>query len=418
MKINIHFVRLALLLSMVTGAQASEKCSITETFPGPSIGAGISRDNWLSPAYLRFGATHADQFMRVREIHCPHPRTPLAAARTAIDLSTITGTDPLDKTPRSLEFLLDTRLYANGIIVLSHNEILAERYWNGLAKDKPQLLQDGGRAVLTLLGAIAVEQGKLGATQPITRSLPALERMTSLRKISVRRFLDPEPFFDWTPLQIQAWGSASGWTGTDGKGIRTWLTQIDWKRRTSTGDTRRTTIAPEDDLLVWMSASAFQTPTSQVMADTLLTELKPEAPVYWLSDAQGTEVAGGIAFSLRDLARLGKLLIDARNGSHSVIPKWFIDTLLAPGKARSIAQSSAYTIAPTEVQRFGFIRLKPTANEYVLLGGHGTSLYLDIDRQIVIAILATHPAKDGSAVTEPLMETWRRLLANIQLSGS
>ena len=418
MKINIYLGRLALLLAMIGGAQASEKCSITETFPGPSTGAGISRDNWLSPAYQRYGATHADQFMPIREIRCPHPRTPLVTARTTLDLNAITGTDPFDKTSRSLEFLLDTRLYANGIIVLSRNEILAERYWNDLAKDKPQLLQDGSRAVLALLGAIAIEQGKLGATQPITRSLPSLAKTTSLRKISVRRFLDPEAFFAWTPAQMQAWTNASGWTGNDSKGVRTWLTQTDWKRRPVAGDARRTTIAPEDDLLAWMIASAFEMPTAQVMANTLLPELKPESPVYWLTDTQGTDLAGGIAFSLRDLARFGKVLIDARNSGHSAVPKWFVETLLAPSKARNVTQDRAYVIAPTEVQRFGFIRLKPTANEYVLLGGHGTSLYLDFDRQIVIAILATHPAKDGPVVTDTLIETWQRILANVHTSGS
>mgnify|MGYP002146899841 CR=1 FL=1 len=134
--------------------------------------------------------------------------------------------DPLDGQPRNLGFLLDSRLAVDGLVVLRNGRLVAERYRNGLAADKPRLLLEASRPLLNLLGAISISQGKLAADKPVTRYLPALASSGGLRKISLQRLLDGDESLAWPPEDLAAWRQAGGWTGSQaGSDMRAWLTQ-------------------------------------------------------------------------------------------------------------------------------------------------------------------------------------------------
>jgi CubicO group peptidase (beta-lactamase class C family) len=163
--------------------------------------------------------------------------------------------------------------------------------------------------------------------------------------------------------------------------------------------------SPEDDLLAWVLADSNGMPLSRLFCEQLLVRAKPEHAVLWLSDAQGVELAGGLGLSLRDFARLGQQLVDARSSrNRSKIPNWFIEALVAPPALRGAEISG---LGKGSERRYGFVRLAGAAQRVALIGSHGTSLYVDFDKRLVVATFASYPGAHSPAELALLEQVWK-----------
>ncbi|MFT3848857.1 MAG: serine hydrolase [Propionivibrio sp.] len=419
-----HAMALLLLLPALTVSvpvSAAESCAIeTVGKSGLPAGAWLNQDNWLSPEYLRAGLQAPGNFMASKKIGSASAPLPLKRAPQALDLARTTTTDPLDQAKRSLAFLLGTRLAADGFLAMRNGRVVSEQYWNGLSAPQARPLLGGTRPVLSLLGEMAVAQGKLAADRSVVRYVPALSAQTGLRKLSLQRLLEGDSRLAWSAADLDGWRGASGWTaGTGTGGVRDWLAQPErWNIGFSDARPKLGEATPEDDLLAWTLAEAYQAPLAQVLCDSLLTRLRPENPVLWLTDGEGTELSAGLALSLRDLARFGQLLIDARvAGNRSKIPAWFIETLTASSGARKAKPSEVDGLTRGSELRYGFVHLGGAANRIALLGPYGNSLYIDFDRRLVVALYASYPKEYSPSLLATLEQLWEAVGAATQPAG-
>lgn len=399
------------LLSMLIAAGASaanQSCQFEQVPLGAQkLGPWIDKSNWLSIANQRLSLQAGEVFMPAWRLAPGGSATKVAAKQRQVDA--LSSIDPLDGTRRDLGFLLDSRLYADGLIILRNGQIVTERYRNGLAPDKPRLLLEATRPLLNLLGAISISQGKLSADKSVVRYLPSLTASAGLRKMSVQRLLENEEQHVWSPGELDIWAQAAGWTTKlPGSGIRSWLAQTGrWDKALLEAEVPVLAAAPEDDLLAWTLAESNAMPLSRLFCQQLMARAQPEHPVLWLSDAQGVELASGLALSLRDFAKLGQLLVDARTSrNRGKIPSWFIETLTAssglrPGEIKGLAKGSE--------RRYGFVHLGGAANRVALIGSHGTSLFIDFDRRLVIALFATRPGDNSAALLATLEQVWKTI---------
>ena len=163
--------------------------------------------------------------------------------------------------------------------------------------------------------------------------------------------------------------------------------------------------SPDDDLLAWLLAESNATPLSRLFCEQLQSRLKPEHPVLWLTDPQGVELADSLALSLRDFSRLGNVLLEARNTrQRSRIPGWFTETLTASAGLRS---PEIPGLAKGSEARYGFIHLGGESNRAALIGPHGTSLYVDFDRRLVIALYGSYPVASSPLLLATLEQFWK-----------
>ena len=401
---------IALLFVSVSSAvlAATPTCQFAKLPAGEQkLGQWIDKGNWLAIENQRLTLQSAPIFMPAWHLPPPPERQLTVVPEHSLD--DLPAVDPLDSKPRNLGFLLDSRLAVDGLVVLRNGQFIAERYRNGLTPDRPRLLLETTRPLLNLLGAISVSQGKLAADKSVTRYLPGLATSGNLRKMSIQRLLDGEEHYAWTPAEITAWRQSAGWEdGAARNSIRGWLAQIDhWdksliERRHALG-----AAMPEDDLLAWVLAEGNGQPLSRLFCEQLLLRTRPEHEVLWLSDMQGVELADGLALSLRDFARIGQMIVEARSSrSRTKIPGWYIETLVASTGMRA-AEITGLTKGSE--MRYGFIHLGGAPNRVALIGTHGTSLYLDFDKRLVIAIFATYPPPYTPAMLALLEQTWRAI---------
>lgn len=398
-------VVLFLLLLPPAAPAAAPGCQFDKLPAGErKLGPWIDQRNWLDIENQRLTLQSATTFMPAWRL-APATGRP-AAARAARPLEDLPAVDPLDGQARSLGFLLDSRLAADGIVVLRNGRVVAERYRNGLADDRPRLLLDATRPLLNLLGAIGVSQGKLAADKSVSRHIPALAASASLRKLSIQRLLDANERRAWPPEELAAWRRAAGWReGGGDEGIRSWLAQPNlWDKPLPGGPDAGATATPEDDLLAWALAESNGRPLARLFCEQLLLPARPEHEVLWLSDAQGVELANGLALSPRDFARLGQLLVEARGSrKRTRIPAWFVETLLASSGLRT---GDIKGLAKGSELRYGFVHLGGAPNRVALVGTHGTSLYLNFDQRLVIASFASYPQAHTPAMLALLEQVW------------
>ena len=400
----------ALLLLIATqNTAANPACQFeAQARGGQRIGQWIDRGNWLAGEHLRLTLAAGPTFMPSVRLMPGKPAALRSAGRN-LDFDRIKASDPLDGTARTLGFLLDSRLQADGLVVLHNGRLLAERYRNGLRAEDQRLLLQANRPILNLLGAISVSQGKLAADRSLSRYLPALSAQNGLRRLSIQRLLDGNESMNWSADEISGWHEAAGWTkGAPSSDVRTWLAAPGrWDFPLETQKLVTLPAAPEDDLLAWLLAESNKMPLSRLVCEQLLGRLNPEHPVLWMTDDQGIELAGGLALSLRDFSRLGQLLLDARSSrTRGRIPGWFIETLTASSGLRS---GQIPGLARGSERRYGFIHLGGEPNRVVLVGAHGSSLYIDFDRRLVIALYASHPAVESPAQLATLEQFWNTL---------
>lgn len=393
--------------------QAADQC-VMEHVPkrAQRVGPWIDQDNWLAPEYLRFGLQPVHGFMPMLKIRTSAAPIPLKAAPKPLVLDKIKSTDPLDQQPRDLAFLLDTRLYADGLVVIRNGQVVSEQYWHGLSPEQPRLLLGATRPFLSMMGAMAVAQGKLMPDRSIIRHVAALSSQTGLRKLSIQRLLEANTRFEWTAQELNEWYVASGWMfGKEESDARAWLQQPErWTREFADAPNSTADLFPDGDLLAWALAESYQEPLSQVFCDNVLARLRPENPVVWLTDQRGTELSGGLGFSLRDFARFGQLLIETRNNrNRSKIPSWFIETLTASSGMRKTSLSNLVGFSNGSELRYGFVHLGGAPNRIAILGPHGNSLYVDFDSRLVIGLFAAYPRDRNPAMLATLEQVWESL---------
>ena len=388
---------------------AAESCSIQQ-FSKAQQGAGawINQDNWLSPENLRFSAQATQLFMPQLIIKSTIAPAARPSQYRLLDINNTQAQDPLNKQQRSIRFLLDTRLYADGFLVLRNGRIMGEEYWHGLTAQQPRLLLGTGRPLLSLMGAMAITQGKLTADKSVIRYVPALAGQTGLRKLSIQRLLDANTPFEWSLKEISEWQAASGWKpGTNGGDVRAWLSTADRWERDFAGKTNNPDAGPEGDLLAWVLAESYRAPLARVFCENVLSRLRPENPMFWLTDSKGTELSDGLGMSLRDFARFGEMLIEARNNrNRSKIPSWFIETITSSAAGQKTnAPELAALPAGSEI-RYGFIHLGAKPTRIAIIGAYGNSLYVDFDQRLVIAIFASYPSNRSANMLATLEQIW------------
>lgn len=409
-----------MLLSLALPLQAAEQCAIEPVHKSlHPLGPWIDQDNWLAPENLRIGLQSAGSFMPRLKITAPVSPEALRPAPHQLDFEKIKATDPLDQQQRDLGFLLDTRLYADGLLVLRNGKVLSERYWNGLTAEQPRLLLGGTRPILSLMGAVAVAQGNLSPDKSVIRYIPALSTQTGLRKLSIQRLLEGSSQFLWSPQEIADWQAAGGWkSGKAAGGIRTWLNQPDrWERDFANEQVDMTDIAPDGDLLAWALAESKRQPLANIFCEAVLGKLRPEHPVFWLTDPQGIELSGGLALSLGDFARFGQMLLEAGTGvNRSRIPSWFIETLISSRGMRKTNPPELAGLKKGSESRYGFVHLGGEPNRVAILGPYGNSLYVDFDRRLVIAIFSAYPKNRSAGMLATIEQVWETLGAATQPS--
>jgi CubicO group peptidase (beta-lactamase class C family) len=419
--------RRLLVLSMTLAAGLSaaaepDACSYRRTTPSRADAAGspVTRNNWLAVEHLRVGLSSPERFMPGVAMRSAGRGPALSRAEPSIDIDRITAVDPDDGSEKSLRFLLETRLYTDGIIVLSGEQIVLEYYGPGFEPGAARLLLQGTRAFLTTLLAASADRGRYSREKSVVRLLPDLAKEANLRKTSVQRLIDGRSGLMWSPEDRRQWLAATGWAAAATRpsaGLRAWFkARKSWPRDDALPVSEMG--GPEGELLVWMLENASKQSVSRVFCESVLSAIGAEDEAFWATDPAGTELADGLALSLRDLARFGLALINARikAGTGPMAPKWFAESLASAVTRSDPPPAELDKLGEDSAWRYRFLSLG-RAHQAAIVGPFGNSLFMDFDRKIVVAIFASFPKDYSPLALTSLRNVWSAIARAIPPKG-
>ncbi|MGE5639217.1 MAG: serine hydrolase domain-containing protein [Clostridia bacterium] len=355
-------------------------------FPSPPD-AQVTLANWRTAPFNRWAFHH------VREI--------VPSAEIANDPA---GVAPLEGSARShpaLDALFD-ETGTDGLLVLRHGRLAYERYANGMTPESPHILMSVTKSMLGLLAGILEARGILRLEAKVTSILPELAG-SAYEDATVRQLLDMRAgiAFDEDYLAtsgpIVEYRKATGWNplapGDTPSDLRAFLPSLRTKEGAHGGPFKYT--SPNTDLLGWAIERAAGRRYADLMSELLWKPLGAERSAYITVDRLGApRCAGGMCVTLRDLARVGRLVLEqGSRGAREIVPARWIADLESGGDPKAWSAGNLVEhFGPRPMRyRSKWYLIEEPAKPKVLFGWgiHGQHVFIDRANGLVVAKLSS-----------------------------
>jgi CubicO group peptidase (beta-lactamase class C family) len=342
----------------------------------------ITLANWQDPQHTAWSYRHMRELVTTARVRRGDPASPLAEA-------------PSPPTGLAAERLLEDER-TDGVIVLSHGEVVLEAYRRGQQPDDVHLMQSVSKSITGSLAGILVERGALVPEEPVTKYVPELEG-SSFDGASVRDLLDmrsgtrfnedyDDPTSDIRDSEVQF-----GWTPGErpAPDSLTYIAGLGNHREHGGRFEYRSILT---DLLGLVIERASGMPYAETLGRELWAPMGAETDAYVTVDAEGFAVAdGGLCVTLRDLARFGRMILDrgAVDGRQIVPADWLDDTLAgAADSAAAFAQDEHIVSMPGGHYRNQWW-IPAGGRVFLGMGIHGQFLWVDRGTGTVVAVHST-----------------------------
>jgi len=304
----------------------------------------------------------------------------------------------------------------DALLVLHRDKIVYEHYDRGMDRYSPHILMSVSKSLLGIVAGILEDKGILDTEEQVTTYLPELSN-TAYQGATVRHLLDMRtgvefdedylatsgPIVDyrkstnWNPLE-------PGETPTD---LRSFFNQLTTKKHEHGMQFSYT--SPNTDLLGWVIERTTGETYASVLRNCLWQPMGAEYSGYITVDRLGApRAAGGICTTLRDLARVGRLIVNGGKGDNNkpvISTQWIKDTQTCGNRdAWDNGNFAAdFPDLPMSYRSKWYVlhaRPEDEATWLVALGIHGQNIYIDIDNEFVMIKFASHsqPLEPSSGI--------------------
>ena len=364
--------------------------------------------NFFSFPKLRWSVCHLREFLPTEEISrgtgAPVPLTypsPAEFADLAREIDALTFM-PIDgDTPMTWEQSLYAN-YTDGMLILHKGEVVYERYFGCLEEDGKHAIMSMTKSITGLLGEILVAEGVLDDTLLVRDVIPEIGD-SAFASATVRQVMDmttgvqysenySDPNADiW--IYSRAASPLPKPEGYDGpNGYWEYLQQV--KPEGNHGDAfHYKTI--NSDMLGWMISRVTGKAVTDLASERLWRRMGAEMDAYQTVDGKGVPFAGGgVTAGLRDLGRLGQLMLNGGeiNGER-LFPAEVVETIAAGGNPSKFA---GFKTIPNGSYTSQWWVFHNDHGAYAARGVHGQTIYVDPTAEMVLVRLASFPqAQNG-----------------------
>lgn len=403
-------------------AQASDPRAIgwMEGFPPPPDKMITQPDSdYFSFPKLRWSVCHLREFLPTEQIGrglgAPVPLEYLPPAafadmRQAIDrLSFLPmGGD----SPMSWEQSLYAN-YTDGILILHRGRVVYERYFGCLEEDGQHAAMSMTKSVTGLLAEILVVEGALDDTRPVREIVPEIGD-SAFATATVRQVMDMTTGVryseDYSDPNADIWlysAAASplpkpaGYAGPDG--YWEYLQQVEPEGAHGDAFHYKTI---NSDMLGWIISRVSGQPVTDLASDRLWRRMGAEQDAYQTVDGKGVPFAGGgISAGLRDLGRLGLLMLNEGtiNGNR-LFPAEVVRNIRAGGDP---AKFGGFPTIPGGSYTSQWWVFHDDHGAFAARGVHGQTIYVDPTAEMVLVRFASFPRAQNGLIDPTSLPAYR-----------
>ncbi|MEM9474175.1 MAG: serine hydrolase [Pseudomonadota bacterium] len=364
--------------------------------------------NYFSFPKLRWSVCHLREFLPTEQISrglaAPVPLSypsPADFAQLRADIDALTFTPIGGDSTMTWEQSLFAN-YTDGMLILHRGEVVYERYFGCLEEDGKHAIMSMTKSITGLLGEILVAEGVLDDTALVRDVIPEIGT-SAFATATVREVMDMTTGVqyseDYSDRNADIWlysaaasplPKAPDYTGPDG--YWEYLQQV--PPEGAHGDAfHYKTI--NSDMLGWMISRVTGKSVTELASERLWRRIGAEQDAYQTVDGKGVPFAGGgITAGLRDLGRLGQLML---NGGEINGDRLFAASVVeAIGQGGDRSKFGGFPTIPTGSYTSQWWVFHNDHGAYAARGVHGQTIYVDPTAEMVLVRLASFPqAQNG-----------------------
>ena len=295
--------------------------------------------------------------------------------------------------------------YTDGVVVLHHGRIVYEHYAGCLREDGKHGAMSVTKSLTGLLAEILVAEGRLDDSARVDSIVPELAG-SAFGDATVRQVMDMTTALDYSEdyadpkADVWVYSAAAsplpkpaGYAGPVG-----YFQYLQTVRKAGGHGEAFGYKTVNTDALGWIISRVTGQSVSDQVSERFWRRLGMEQSAYYTVDSLGTPFAGGgLSAGLRDLARLGQLVLDeGRLDGEQLFPAEAVRSLRGGGDKRAFARAG-YKSLPGGSYRGMWWIFHNRHGAFAARGVHGQTIYIDPTAQMVIVRFASHPAAGNSA---------------------
>ena len=391
-------------------------------FP-PDPHGQVTLANWRTSPFNRWAFQHVRELVPSADI--PNdPATVLELPSDPVDLGTLSIESDGGGLLSFDAFLDETS--TDGLVIISRGRVVFEYYANGMTPETPHILMSVSKSLLGLLAGVLTARGDLEPDRPVTDVLPEIAG-TAYKGATIRQLLDMRAgiAFDEDYLAsagpIIAYRKATNWQPLEPGEAPSDLRSF-YREMTESGgphDGPFSYVSPNTDLLGWVIERATGRRYADLMSELIWKPMGAGGSAYITVDRLGApRCAGGLCATVRDLARVGQLIVEGgARGRAEIIPEGWLDDIIEGGDPEAWAGGNFADYFPGVPMRYRSQWYVQDGEAPVLfgLGIHGQYLFVDRTHGIVMSKVSSQALPlDGEriALTMRAVSRIRRFLVS------
>ena len=297
--------------------------------------------------------------------------------------------------------------YSDGVLVLHHGRVVYERYAGCLTEHTLHAAMSVTKSLTGLLGEILVAESKLDEKALVGTLIPELKG-SAFGDATVRQVMDMTTALDYSEdyadPKAEVWTYAEagsplpkppGYTGP--RSYFDYLMTVKKKGQHGEAFGYKTVNA---DALGWLIARTTGKSVAKELSERIWNRIGTEREAFYTVDSIGTPFAGGgFNATLRDMARLGQLMLDGGANGEQILPPAAIERIRHGGQRDTFAKAG-YKLLPGWSYGGMWWVSNDDHGAYTARGVHGQTIWVDPVADMVIVRFASHPVA-ANAATDP-----------------
>ncbi|MBI5130412.1 MAG: serine hydrolase [Rhodopseudomonas palustris] len=365
----------------------------------PDHASGATLANWRELPFSRWAFQHVDALIPTAPIaNDPGHVWPLRTAARAFDEFRVRaqGGAMLD----FAGFLEATA--TDALVILQDGAIVCEHYANGAAAQTPHIIMSASKSITGLIAGILAARGALDLDAAVTDLLPEIAA-TAYRDATLRQLLDMRTGIALDLAATRDYAAATGWDALPpdqpASDLKSFYSGLAIEPQPHGGAFRY--VSANTDLLGWAIERATGAAFASLVSELLWRPLGAEQPASITLEPGGlARTTGGFSMVARDLARIGRMMLDggARDG-RAIVPASWVDDLWCNGDRDAWRRGEWQKLFPYRnfSYRAGWYVIHDAPRTMFAMGVHGQNLFVDPDNRLVIAKLSSQGAAVDNA---------------------
>lgn len=296
--------------------------------------------------------------------------------------------------------------YTYGIVVLHKGEIVYENYSGCLKETGQHAAMSMTKSLTGLLAEILISEGKIDDSALVTSVVPELKD-SAFGSATIREVMDMTTALDYSEnyadpnADIWIYSAAANPLpkAKDYQGPNGYFEYLATVKKEGNHGEAFGYKTINTDALGWIVSRVSGQDLTSLLSEKIWSKIGAEQDAYMTIDAKGTPFAGGgLNAGLRDLARIGQLMLN--NGSinnNQIFSKSVVDNITKGGDKKAFAKAGYKTLKGGSYRSMWWV-LHNKNKSYAARGVHGQTIYIDPAAEMVITRFSSHPSAKNAAI--------------------